>query len=67
MNEIKPGDVVKLKSGSKPMTVEAIGGPMNLMADVVCERDGEILRFFVAVITLEPAKPASHYTKAMIG
>jgi len=54
--EIKPGDVVKLKSGGSPMTVAKVNGDS---VDVYWHMDGGQMGLCsVPVAALEPAEPA---------
>lgn len=56
MKAIKPGDVVKLKSGGRPMAVEAVECST---AHVCAERDGQIVKWQVNIAALcltEPSK-----------
>lgn len=55
MKAIEAGDVVKLKSGGRSMTVEAVE---HSTAHVCAERNGEVVKWQVNVAVLCPAEPS---------
>ena len=56
MEAIKPGDVVKFKSGSLSMTVEAVE---HSTAHVCAERNGEVVKWQVNVAVLCVTEPST--------
>ncbi|PJN95956.1 hypothetical protein CNY89_05410 [Amaricoccus sp. HAR-UPW-R2A-40] len=59
MEAIKPGDVVKLKSGGKAMVVEDVSGGL---AHVCAERNGVLMRWQVSIVALSIAEPSKGLT-----